>query len=182
MRILRPRFNIRENFYAFNLQPPDAYALIKGGPLAPYIRGQVFFYQLKDGVYIRAYITGIPEVTSSGSPSTFHGFHIHEFGSCLVGNEKNPFTEAGGHWNPEKKPHPFHPGDLPPLLSTNGIAMMTVYTPNFLVNDVIGKSLIIHEGVDDFTTQPAGNSGPRLACGMINPSSNANTGPQPRYT
>lgn len=156
-----------EIFSDFDKLQPDAFANLKGGPLAPSLRGRILLYQLSDGVYIRTYIVGIPVNTTTGQKVDFHGFHIHEFGNCTVGNPADPFTAAGGHWNPTNQPHPFHAGDLPPILSTNGTAMMSVYTSAFNVRDVIGKSFILHEKADDFMTQPAGNSGLRLACGVI---------------
>lgn len=161
------RYTSYEIFSSFNELPADAFAMLKGGPLAPNLRGQILLYQLEDGVYIRAYIVGIPLSTTTGEKVDFHGFHIHEFGNCIVGDPKNPFMAAGGHWNPTNQPHPFHAGDLPSILSTNGTAMLTVYDAQFKVSDVIGKSFILHEKPDDFITQPAGNSGLRLACGII---------------
>ena len=99
--------------------------------------------------------------------SSFHGFHIHEVGDCTVGNESDPFTDAKSHYNPTKVDHPMHAGDLPPILSADGIGVLSTFTNRFTVNDVIGKSFILHSGYDDFTTQPSGNSGSRLACGVI---------------
>ena len=156
-----------EIFSNFDELKPDAFANLKGGPLAPSLRGRILLYQLSDGVYIRTYIVGVPLTTTTGQKVDFHGFHIHEFGNCTVGDPANPFTAAGGHFNPTNQPHPFHAGDLPSILSTNGTAMMSVYTSQITVKDVIGKSFILHEKPDDFTTQPAGNSGLRLACGVI---------------
>lgn len=158
---------IYEVFSSFTELTPDAFATLKGGPLAPGLKGRVLLYQLSDGVYINTYITGIPLTTTSGEKAAFHGFHIHDSGNCTTGDPMNPFTAAGSHWNPTNQPHPFHVGDLPPILSTNGTAMMSFYDSQFNVKDVIGKSFILHEKADDFTTQPAGNSGLRLACGII---------------
>lgn len=157
------RKNSYDIFSSFN--NADAYAKIKGGPLAPKLRGIALLYQLCDGVYIEVYVCGIPIFDCHCS--SFHGFHIHEFGNCIVGDPKNPFQAAGGHWNPTDQPHPYHAGDLPPLLSNNGKALMSVVTDRFKLRDAIGRSFIIHRDDDDFTTQPTGNSGPRLACGVI---------------
>ena len=63
--------------------------------------------------------------------------------------------------------HPMHAGDLPPILSANGIGILSTFTNRFTVEEVIGKSFIIHSGYDDFTSQPAGNAGTRWACGVI---------------
>ena len=158
-----------EIFADFNELQPSAFADLKGGPTAPSLKGRILLYQLSDGVYIRAYIIGIPTHTTTGQKVTFHGFHIHDSCDCTVSNFAHPFMTAGGHWNPTNQPHPFHAGDLPPILSTNGTAMMSVYTSAFNVRDVLGKSFILHEKADDFTTPPAGNPGIRLACGVIKP-------------
>ena len=63
--------------------------------------------------------------------------------------------------------HPFHSGDLPSLLENNGYAYMTVLTNRFKIADIIGKVVIIHDSPDDFTSQPSGNSGMKIACGII---------------
>lgn len=64
-------------------------------------------------------------------------------------------------------PHPLHVGDLPPLLENNGYAYMSVLTNKFKISDIIGKTVIIHDMPDDSTTQPSGNSGKKIACGVI---------------
>ncbi|WP_290453883.1 superoxide dismutase family protein, partial [Romboutsia ilealis] len=115
--------------------------------------------------YIKVYITGIPNVNNQAS--SFHGFHIHEVGDCSIGNDNEPFTAAKSHYNPNNVEHPMHAGDLPPILSANGIGILSTFTNRFTVDEVIGKSFIIHSGYDDFTSQPAGNSGTRWACGVI---------------
>ena len=160
-----PKYDIQKIFSVYNQSKPDAYAQIKGGPLAPCIKGTIYLYQLEEGVYIKAYITGIPNINNESS--SFHGFHIHEVGDCYVGDEKNPFTEAKSHYNPTNTSHPMHAGDLPPILSSDGIGILSVFTNRFTVNEVIGKSFILHGGYDDFTSQPAGNAGARWACGVI---------------
>ena len=160
-----PKYDIQKIFSVYNQSKPDAYAQIKGGPLAPCIQGTIYLYQLEEGVYIKAYITGIPNINNESS--SFHGFHIHEVGDCSVGDEKNPFTEAKSHYNPTNTSHPMHAGDLPPILSSDGIGILSVFTNRFAVNEVIGKSFILHGGYDDFTSQPAGNAGARWACGVI---------------
>ena len=74
---------------------------------------------------------------------------------------------SGSHYNPKNCAHPFHAGDLPPLLENNGYAYMSVLVNKFKINDIIGKVLIIHDMPDDFTSQPSGNSGSKIACGKI---------------
>lgn len=161
-----PKYDIQKIFSVYNQSKPNAYAQMKGGPLAPCIKGTIYLYQLEDGVYIKVYITGIPNVNNQ--TSSFHGLHIHEVGDCSVTDKKNPFTAAKSHYNPDNASHPMHAGDLPPILSSDGIGILSVFTNRFKVNEVIGKSFILHEGYDDFTSQPAGNAGARWACGVIN--------------
>ena len=77
------------------------------------------------------------------------------------------FPNTGNHYNPGNVPHPEHAGDLPPLLSNSGYAWMSFYTNRVDVEDIIGRSLVIHSMRDDFTTQPSGNSGDKIGCGVI---------------
>ncbi len=77
------------------------------------------------------------------------------------------FPNTGNHYNPGNVPHPEHAGDLPPLLSNNGYAWMSFYTSRVNVEDIIGRSIVIHSMRDDFTTQPSGNSGDKIGCGVI---------------
>lgn len=158
-----------EIFADFNALQPSAFADLKGGPMAPSLKGRILLYQLSDGVYIRTYIIGIPTRTTTGQKTTFHGFHIHDISNCTVGDFSHPFMTSGSHWNPTNEPHPFHAGDLPPILSTNGTGMMSVYTSAFTVREVLGKSFVLHERADDLTTLPSGDAGIRLACGVIKP-------------
>lgn len=167
MRMANDRLSINDIVNNFTMLEPTAYAILKGGPLAPNLIGKALFYQLTDGILLTIAVTGIPETASDGTHSYFHGFHIHDKGDCDQGTSANPFPSTGGHWNPTNQPHPHHYGDLPPLMSTNGDAVMAVYISTFSVADIIGKSLIIHENRDDFTSQPAGDSGKKLACGVI---------------
>lgn len=160
-----PKHSIQKIFSGYNQSKPDAYAKMKGGPLAPCIRGTIYLYQLEEGVYIKAYITGIP--SNNNQDSSFHGFHIHEIGDCSIGESNSPFMAAKSHYNPTKVEHPMHSGDLPPILAANGVGILSIFTNRFNVEEIIGKSFILHGGYDDFTTQPAGNAGPRLACGVI---------------
>lgn len=78
-----------------------------------------------------------------------------------------PFEAAGNHLNTENDKHPNHLGDLPMIYSNNGYAYMEFFTSRFTPDKVIDKTLIIHDDIDDFMTDPAGNSGERIACGKI---------------
>lgn len=147
-----------------------ARAIIKGGPLAPGLKGFVVFTDVPGGTEVYTEITGLPpfKPAKDGNPQIGpFGFHIHENGSCTAGDPNNPFMASGGHWNPTNQPHGNHAGDFPVLFSNGGKARMTFFTDKFKVADIIGKSVIIHESPDDYRTQPSGNSGRRLACGVI---------------
>lgn len=136
---------------------PGAIARVAGGPEAPMLRGSVKFYQQPGGVLVVADISGLP------SRDGFYGFHIHEGTSCTgVG-----FADTRSHYNPLMAQHPDHAGDLPPLLGCNGRAFLAVLTDRFSIRDIIGRTVVIHGGADDFTTQPAGNAGTKIACGAI---------------
>lgn len=147
-----------------------AVAYITGGPLAPGITGTVIFTDVQGGTEVSVEVNGLPSYkpASGGNPQVGpHGFHIHENGDCSIDSSSNPFAAAGGHWNPTNQPHGNHAGDFPVLFSNNGYSRMIFFTNKFDVSQVIGKSVIIHEGPDDYKTQPAGGSGRRLACGLI---------------
>lgn len=148
---------------------PEAKAEIKGGPLAPDLKGIVEFRRFGDGTLVSVRVEGLPKYQPGNPPIGPFGFHIHELGNCEVGDPSNPFQGAGGHWNPYGQPHGNHAGDLPVLFSNSGKAVMDVYTDKFKPGDVIGRSIMIHQNPDDFRTQPAGASGLRLACGVIKP-------------
>ena len=104
-----------------------------------------------------------------------HAFHLHEIGDCSSSDGKS----AGGHWNPTEQDHgqwggeAFHLGDVANLdVGEDGTATLTVATNLWSLgtgddNDVVGRAVIVHAGVDDFTTQPTGAAGGRIACGVI---------------
>jgi len=153
-----------------NSKQPKVQATIQGGPLAPGIRGSVLFKDVPGGTEVLVEVHGLPPyqpAQAGKQPIGPFGFHIHEFCNCCIGDPSNPFQAAGGHWNPDNQPHGNHAGDLPVLFSNNGYALMAFFTNRFKPKDVIGKSIIIHENPDDYRSQPAGNSGKRLACGVI---------------
>ena len=139
---------------------PNAKAIIKSDEPYLNVRGEVLFFLERDGVLITAKVSGLPQ-NSSG----FYGFHIHEGNDC----DGEGFSDAKGHYNPKNRPHPSHAGDLPPLLSNHGNAYMTVKTDRFRLKDVVGRTVIIHGGTDDFRTQPSGDAGEKIACGVIRP-------------
>ncbi len=110
------------------------------------------------------------------TPGT-HAVHIHEKGDCSSPDGKS----AGDHWNPEHMEHGkwgaagehYHLGDIGNLeVKPDGTGTLTLETTKWTaggggVNDVIGHAVVVHGGVDDFKSQPAGNAGPRIGCGVI---------------
>lgn len=125
----------------------------------PRLTGEVRFYQRKNSVLVEARVWGLPRNGATG----FFAFHIHTDGSC--GGQD--FGDTGGHYNPLDVLHPRHAGDLPPLMLCNGGAYLAVCTDRFRVRDIIGRTMVIHRERDDFTTQPSGGAGEKIACGVI---------------
>ena len=129
--------------------------------------GTATFTALSNGVRVAAEVRGLP-------PGSEHGFHIHEKGDC--GDNGNA---SGGHFNPAGGMHGkfgaagAHAGELPSLVAdAAGVARFSVDVHSISLtdgaaNNVVGRALVVHRDPDDFTTQPAGNSGPRIACAVI---------------
>ncbi len=143
----------------------NARAYIRGGKKYPEINGIVTFRETKNGVILTAKINNLPQ-SKDKCKGRFFGFHIHEGTSC-TGNSNDEFSNAKSHLNLTNCPHPFHMGDLPPLIENNGYSYMSVLINKFKIKDILGKVIIIHDFPDDFTTQPSGNSGTKIACGKI---------------
>jgi Cu-Zn family superoxide dismutase len=160
-----------------NAQPP------KGSPMAmaklspsknattqPAFRnvaGEVTFTEIANGVHIAAAVTGL-------EPNKEFGFHIHEKGDLSAPD----LTSAGGHFNPGGAHHggpslegKSHAGDLGNLKSdAMGIAKKEIDVPNVTLNgsnNLVGRSVVVHAKADDLKSDPAGNSGPRVAAGVI---------------
>ena len=105
-------------------------------------------------------------------PNAEHGFHVHEKGDCSAPDAMS----AGGHFNPLGKPHggatsDHHAGDIQNLKTdASGRARASFEIDGLTIGgtaDVIGKAVVVHRDPDDYKSQPAGNSGPRIACGLI---------------
>ena len=131
------------------------------------VSGTVTFTQQGNRVSIVADIQGLP-------PNTSHGFHIHERGDCSAPDAMS----AGGHFNPGNHPHAgpsspmHHAGDLGNLeANANGRAYKRLVVEDITLgsgaDSVLGRGVIVHEKLDDYTTQPSGNAGARIACGQI---------------
>ncbi len=144
---------------------PEAAASIAGSENCPDLSGAVRFYQTRAGVIVLAEISGLPHAELPCHDRVF-GFHIHEGTGC-GGNMDDPFADVMSHYDPHGCEHPYHAGDLPPLFGNNGFALSLFLTRRFSVDEVIGRTVIIHDMPDDFTTQPSGRSGTKIACGVI---------------
>ena len=124
--------------------------------------------EMNDQIKITATVMGL-------KPNSKHGFHIHENGVC----EGPDFKSAGGHFNPHNMPHgapkdmKSHLGDLGNLEANGkGVATKELLISKHSASDmekIMGKALIVHAGPDDFKSQPSGDAGGRIACGIIKP-------------
>jgi superoxide dismutase, Cu-Zn family len=139
-----------------------------GADLAPTqgntAKGEVRFYKVEGGVRVFAKLEGL-------TPGK-HGFHVHEKGDCSAPDA----ASAGGHFNPGNAPHGAptadrtarHAGDLGNLeAGPDGKARYDRVDTVLVYDQLTGLSVLVHAGEDDFTSQPAGNSGARVACGVI---------------
>ena len=133
------------------------------------VYGEAKFVQMNSKVTINVEVKGL----SYG----LHAIHIHEFGDCSSFDAKS----AGGHWNPNNKKHgewgseSHHKGDIANLIAdSSGNSSLKFETDLWCLgckdesNNILGKSIIIHQGLDDFHSQPSGNAGKRIGCGIIN--------------
>ncbi len=153
------------NILSIIRQRPQAMAEVRGSRDFPDINGTVYFYQRKLGVVVVTQVFGLPKGTADCNSPIF-AFHIHSGDRC-TGNDTDYFADSEGHYNPKDCPHPYHAGDMPPLLGCSGYAFSAFFTDRFSVKEIIGKTVIIHSAADDFTTQPSGNAGTKIACGVI---------------
>jgi Cu-Zn family superoxide dismutase len=130
------------------------------------VGGTVHLTEMKDGsVQVTADLTGVP--------AGVHGFHIHDKGDC--GDNGNA---AGGHYNPAGTPHgaptadPHHAGDFGNVTAGADGRVHTQFTTRSVTvsagpSSAVGHAVILHGNPDDLTTQPSGNAGPRIACGVL---------------
>jgi Cu-Zn family superoxide dismutase len=131
------------------------------------VRGTVSVRQDGDGVRVTGEVSGL-------TPDQAHGFHVHEFGDCSAPDA----ASAGGHFAPEAHPHgapdpaAHHAGDLGNVQAdATGRATLDVRVPGLAIASGIralaGRSLVVHAQPDDLVTQPSGNAGARVACGVV---------------
>lgn len=129
-------------------------------------RGELKLRQGSDGVHVTGTLQGL-------KPGAEHGFHVHEKGDCSALDA----SSAGGHYNPTSNAHgnpmsgPHHAGDVPNVRAdASGRAKVDTRITGVSLgaaNDIIGRAIVVHADPDDYTSQPAGNSGARIACGVI---------------
>lgn len=153
------------SFFRVLQQRPFAVADVRGSEEYQALHGEVYFYQTAVGVLVAAQILGLPAADSPCHESVF-AFHIHSGDSCS-GDQDDPFKNVLTHYNPGGCTHPNHAGDLIPLFGNQGYAFEIFLTDRFSVNEIVGKTVVIHSNPDDFTTQPSGNAGKKIACGEI---------------
>lgn len=129
--------------------------------------GEVRAWQTSGGVTFRIDATSLPH--------GIHGIHVHPIGRC----DPPDFSTAGTHWNPTNKEHGLHnpsgphAGDMPNVtVAANGVLGEAVTLPNATLAQLLdadGSSIMIHANADDYVSQPAGNSGAKIACAVIGP-------------
>ena len=132
------------------------------------VSGRLALVPMGDGLHLRGEVGGL-------MPGSRHGFHIHEKGDCSAADA----SSAGGHFNPSGQPHGragqgrHHAGDADNLVAdAKGVARVDAHLGglslgNGAANDVAGRAVIVHAAADDYSSQPAGNAGARVACGVI---------------
>ena len=130
-------------------------------------KGEVSFVWQGNDVLVNAKVSGL-------KPNSEHGFHVHEKGDCSAPDAMS----AAGHFNPDGKAHGqpgsthSHAGDMPNIKAdASGNATYSTKLTGFTVNagpaGIVGRSVVVHRDPDDYKSQPAGNSGSRIACGLI---------------
>ncbi|MEO5720123.1 MAG: superoxide dismutase family protein [Chthoniobacterales bacterium] len=150
--------------HAAAAEPTKAIAVLSAASGSE-VAGTITFASGSDGVKVVAAITGL-------KPGK-HGFHVHEFGDCSAKDG----TSAGGHYNPTKHPHAGpdaemrHMGDLGNLeADASGKAHVEMTDKTLKLsgeNSIVGYAVIVHEKADDLKSQPTGDAGGRVACGVI---------------
>lgn len=160
-------FMLTGMLFVFSMPREEARAVLQGKS-GRKVTGEVLFFSTQDGVRIYAEVEGL-------APLARHGFHIHEKGDCsafdasTAGEHFNPFNSIHGH--PHLVSH--HAGDLGNLVADDfGRAVFDEVIEDISLdpekrNSVVGLAVIVHNWEDDFLSQPDGNSGVAIACGII---------------
>lgn len=145
-----------------SIAPEVNFALAQLTPLQNSgVSGTVTFTDEEGGVRVQATLIGLPEGK--------YGFHIHQYGDCTAADG----TSAGGHFNPTEHPHSGpesterHMGDLGNIASDGATATLDYLDSKIDMSLILGRGVIVHAAEDDLTSQPTGNAGGRLGCGVI---------------
>jgi superoxide dismutase, Cu-Zn family len=131
------------------------------------VSGTLAFVPMGSGVHVNGEIGGL-------APGSSHGFHIHETGDCSAADA----SSAGGHFNPTASAHgragtpAHHAGDIDNIVAdAGGVAHVDAHLSGVSLggagNDIVGRAVVVHAAPDDYQSQPSGNSGARIACGVI---------------
>ncbi len=132
------------------------------------VSGRVTLMPMNDGVHLQGEIGGL-------APGSIHAIHIHENGDCSAADA----SSAGGHFNPSGEAHgkvgtpTHHGGDMNNIVANaEGVASVDVHASGPVLgggaaNDAVGRAVVVHADPDDYTSQPSGNAGARVACGVI---------------
>ena len=147
-----------ETIFSLLNSMPRNYAHITGNPDFSSIEGMIFFFPHNTGTIVVADIAELP-TEGIECADKIYGFHIHEGTEC---------TDPGMHFDKFSCEHPQHTGDLPVLFENDGRIWSAFYTKRFRPAEVRCKTVVLHSLPDDFRTSPSGNSGDRIACGVIN--------------
>jgi Cu-Zn family superoxide dismutase len=150
--------------------PLSATATLQAGPEVRGFSGTVTFTPAGNGGGGGTLVAEL-----RGAPPGRHGIHLHENGQCTHDDPAGKhFSSAGGHFNPTQAPHacpptdPRHAGDFGNVeVGPDGTGRLTLTLSQLSLNTLVGKAVILHAGADDCATQPTGNSGDRLACGVV---------------
>lgn len=146
--------------------PVDAVADLRPASSSD-VKGRVRFTTTREGVQVHAVVTGL-------QPNREHGFHVHEAGDCSAPDA----SSAKGHFDPGGRAHghfqnqPHHAGDMPNLKAdasgrAEALFLLDEVSLRPGTSSIIGRGVIVHAQPDDYRSQPAGNAGARLACGVI---------------
>ena len=146
----------------------DSATVVLASASGSLVSGKLSAMAMDGGVHFVGDIGGL-------APGSTHGIHVHEKGDCSAADA----SSAGGHFNPDARPHVnpqggnHHAGDMPNITADgNGVARVNMHVNGMTLGgaagtNVIGRAVVVHAQADDYASQPAGNSGARIACGVI---------------
>lgn len=149
--------------------PPVVAGIVALAPAsASLVSGKLRLVPMAGGVHLSGEIGGL-------APGSTHGLHVHQTGDCSAADA----SSAGPHFNPDARAHgnpqggAHHAGDLPNITAgRDGVARVDLHVNGLTLGgaaatNIVGRALVVHAQADDYASQPAGNSGARIACGVI---------------